>query len=43
MVGKRLRGQPYQKPGATERGDGAPAIDPETATYLAQTGGGPAE
>ncbi len=34
MLGKRLRGQPYQKPGETERGDGAPALDARTATYL---------
>jgi len=33
MLGKRLRGQPYQKPGATERGDGAPVIDARTASY----------
>ena len=28
MVAKRLGGQPYQTPGPTERGDGAPEIDP---------------
>jgi len=33
---KRLRGIPYQKPGEAPRGDGAPKIDPTTATYLGQ-------
>ncbi len=33
-VGKRLRGIPYQKHGEAKRGDGAPKIDPKTATYL---------
>ncbi|MGZ5970617.1 MAG: DUF362 domain-containing protein, partial [Polyangiales bacterium] len=29
----RLRGIPYQKAGPTQRGDGAPKIDPHTASY----------
>ncbi len=34
---KRLRGIPYQKPGISERGDGAPTINKDTASYLAPT------
>jgi uncharacterized protein (DUF362 family) len=32
---KRIRGIPYQKPGAAPRGEGAPKINPQTASYLA--------
>jgi uncharacterized protein (DUF362 family) len=33
VASKRIRGIPYQKAGAVQRGDGAPVIDPTTATY----------
>ncbi|MBI2388103.1 MAG: DUF362 domain-containing protein [Deltaproteobacteria bacterium] len=32
---KRIRGIPYQKHGPSHRGEGAPSIDPKTASYLA--------
>jgi uncharacterized protein (DUF362 family) len=33
VAAKRIRGIPYQKHGPAERGDGAPVLDPKTATY----------
>lgn len=35
VLAKRVRGVPYQKHGPAQRGDGAPVIDPRTATYQA--------
>ena len=40
---KRLRGIPYQKPGASQRGEGAPTINATTASYLAMAAATDAE
>jgi len=40
---KRIRGVPYQKHGPAERGEGAPKINPQTASYLAMAAAETAE